>query len=276
VPLGSERLKICELFAEILHLQYLFFSSPLFDRLLAVEESRLVELSRQQEALQEYEPPSQTQQQEPLQQQQPLFDDQQQHESKVENPVHVSDVDSSVRAAASVPLKKEASGGAWDLSESVAGAGGEMPTGTDEGKGAAVSEGGGGEVSKVVDGATVGGGLGSAGDGTKDHPGEEVSTVAGESGDDGVRKTGTYENDESAGGNNNNTVDELTDKIHGLAVSEESIPAAVVASMKTLVADEVVLATEKFVDAKVLPMCLVMCPFIYFYFGFIRVLIFMW
>ncbi len=30
-PLGSERLKICELFAEFIHLQYLFTSSPLFD-----------------------------------------------------------------------------------------------------------------------------------------------------------------------------------------------------------------------------------------------------
>ncbi|KAL2915930.1 sporulation-induced protein [Polyrhizophydium stewartii] len=33
-PLGSERLKICELFAELLHLQYLFTSSPLFDSLV--------------------------------------------------------------------------------------------------------------------------------------------------------------------------------------------------------------------------------------------------
>lgn len=33
-PLGSERLKTCELFAEILHLQYLYYSSPLFDRLV--------------------------------------------------------------------------------------------------------------------------------------------------------------------------------------------------------------------------------------------------
>ncbi|KAI8905934.1 SIT4 phosphatase-associated protein-domain-containing protein [Gorgonomyces haynaldii] len=33
-PLGSERLKICELFAEVLHLQYLFTSSPLFDLLV--------------------------------------------------------------------------------------------------------------------------------------------------------------------------------------------------------------------------------------------------
>ncbi|KAI8928314.1 SIT4 phosphatase-associated protein-domain-containing protein [Entophlyctis helioformis] len=31
IPLGSERLKICELFAELLHLQYLFTSSPLFE-----------------------------------------------------------------------------------------------------------------------------------------------------------------------------------------------------------------------------------------------------
>lgn len=30
IPLGSERLRICELFAEIMHLQYLFTSSPLF------------------------------------------------------------------------------------------------------------------------------------------------------------------------------------------------------------------------------------------------------
>lgn len=34
VPLGSERLKTCELFAEILHLQYLYTSSPLFERLI--------------------------------------------------------------------------------------------------------------------------------------------------------------------------------------------------------------------------------------------------
>ena len=33
-PLGQERLKTCELFAEILHLQYLYFSSPLFERLI--------------------------------------------------------------------------------------------------------------------------------------------------------------------------------------------------------------------------------------------------
>lgn len=31
IPLGAERLKICELFAEFIHLQYLFISSPLFD-----------------------------------------------------------------------------------------------------------------------------------------------------------------------------------------------------------------------------------------------------
>ncbi len=31
-----ERLKICELFAEILHLQYLYTSSPLFDRMVQV------------------------------------------------------------------------------------------------------------------------------------------------------------------------------------------------------------------------------------------------
>ncbi|KAI9358621.1 SIT4 phosphatase-associated protein-domain-containing protein [Zopfochytrium polystomum] len=35
VPLGSERLKTCELIAEILHLQYLYFSSPLFERLVS-------------------------------------------------------------------------------------------------------------------------------------------------------------------------------------------------------------------------------------------------
>jgi hypothetical protein len=34
IPLGAERLKICELFAEVLHLQYLFTSSPLFDFLV--------------------------------------------------------------------------------------------------------------------------------------------------------------------------------------------------------------------------------------------------
>ena len=33
-PLGSERLKICELFAEFIHLQYLFTSSPLFDMMV--------------------------------------------------------------------------------------------------------------------------------------------------------------------------------------------------------------------------------------------------
>lgn len=39
IPLGPERLKICELFAEILHLQYLYTSSPLFDRLVVVSLS---------------------------------------------------------------------------------------------------------------------------------------------------------------------------------------------------------------------------------------------
>ncbi|KAJ3345504.1 hypothetical protein HDU83_004041 [Entophlyctis luteolus] len=34
LPLGCERLRTCELFAEILHLQYLYFSSPLFERLV--------------------------------------------------------------------------------------------------------------------------------------------------------------------------------------------------------------------------------------------------
>ncbi|TPX57476.1 hypothetical protein PhCBS80983_g03815 [Powellomyces hirtus] len=38
-PLGSERLKTCELFAEILHLQYLYTSSPLFERLISVNTS---------------------------------------------------------------------------------------------------------------------------------------------------------------------------------------------------------------------------------------------
>lgn len=33
VPLGTERLRICELFAEVIHLQYLYSSSPLFDRI---------------------------------------------------------------------------------------------------------------------------------------------------------------------------------------------------------------------------------------------------
>ena len=33
-PVGSERLKVCELFAEIIHLQYLFTSSPLFEGLV--------------------------------------------------------------------------------------------------------------------------------------------------------------------------------------------------------------------------------------------------
>ena len=35
VPLGSERLKICEVFAEFIHLQYLFTSSPLFEMMSA-------------------------------------------------------------------------------------------------------------------------------------------------------------------------------------------------------------------------------------------------
>ncbi|KAJ3056073.1 hypothetical protein HK097_008201 [Rhizophlyctis rosea] len=39
-PLGSERLKTCELFAEILHLQYLYTSSPLFERLLVTPEAK--------------------------------------------------------------------------------------------------------------------------------------------------------------------------------------------------------------------------------------------
>ncbi|KAJ3368545.1 hypothetical protein HDU91_000491 [Kappamyces sp. JEL0680] len=34
IPLGSERLKICEVFAEFIHLQYLFTSSPLFDMMI--------------------------------------------------------------------------------------------------------------------------------------------------------------------------------------------------------------------------------------------------
>ncbi|KAJ3120837.1 hypothetical protein HK098_004202 [Nowakowskiella sp. JEL0407] len=37
-PLGNERLKTCELFAEVLHLQYLFTSSPLFERLIGSVE----------------------------------------------------------------------------------------------------------------------------------------------------------------------------------------------------------------------------------------------
>jgi hypothetical protein len=37
VPLTGERLKICELFAEILHLQYLYTSSPLFPRFIDCE-----------------------------------------------------------------------------------------------------------------------------------------------------------------------------------------------------------------------------------------------
>ncbi|KAJ3289499.1 hypothetical protein HK104_007414 [Borealophlyctis nickersoniae] len=36
-PLGSERLKTCELFAEILHLQYLYTSSPLFEKLVVTK-----------------------------------------------------------------------------------------------------------------------------------------------------------------------------------------------------------------------------------------------
>jgi hypothetical protein len=34
IPVGTERLKICELFAEFIHLQYLFTSSPLFDMMV--------------------------------------------------------------------------------------------------------------------------------------------------------------------------------------------------------------------------------------------------
>ncbi|ORX53291.1 SAPS-domain-containing protein [Piromyces finnis] len=34
VPLGTERLRVCELFAEVIHLQYLYSSSPLFDRIV--------------------------------------------------------------------------------------------------------------------------------------------------------------------------------------------------------------------------------------------------
>ncbi|KAJ3039005.1 hypothetical protein HDV00_012692 [Rhizophlyctis rosea] len=41
-PLGSERLKTCELFAEILHLQYLYTSSPLFEKLLVSSEEKQV------------------------------------------------------------------------------------------------------------------------------------------------------------------------------------------------------------------------------------------
>ncbi|TPX46863.1 hypothetical protein SeMB42_g02679 [Synchytrium endobioticum] len=39
MALGSERLKTCELFAEVLHLQYLYTSSPLFDRLVVPARS---------------------------------------------------------------------------------------------------------------------------------------------------------------------------------------------------------------------------------------------
>ncbi|KAJ3355557.1 hypothetical protein HDU83_003224 [Entophlyctis luteolus] len=45
LPLGCERLRTCELFAEILHLQYLYFSSPLFERLVfgdLIEEDEAV------------------------------------------------------------------------------------------------------------------------------------------------------------------------------------------------------------------------------------------
>ena len=38
--MGSERLKTCELFAEILHLQYLYTSSPLFEKLLVTPEAK--------------------------------------------------------------------------------------------------------------------------------------------------------------------------------------------------------------------------------------------
>jgi len=38
IPLGSERLRICELFAEIMHLQYLFTSSPLFGEVINSRE----------------------------------------------------------------------------------------------------------------------------------------------------------------------------------------------------------------------------------------------
>jgi hypothetical protein len=49
VPVGIERLRVCELFAEILHLQYLYFSSPLFERLLF--EGARVPQSQSDEAL---------------------------------------------------------------------------------------------------------------------------------------------------------------------------------------------------------------------------------
>ncbi|KAI8998266.1 SIT4 phosphatase-associated protein-domain-containing protein [Gaertneriomyces semiglobifer] len=38
IPLGPERLKTCELFAEILHLQYLYTSSPLFEKLVDIKK----------------------------------------------------------------------------------------------------------------------------------------------------------------------------------------------------------------------------------------------
>ncbi|KAJ3099998.1 hypothetical protein HDU97_002605 [Phlyctochytrium planicorne] len=41
-PLGSERLKTCELFAEVLHLQYLYTSSPLFERLIPKSQLALI------------------------------------------------------------------------------------------------------------------------------------------------------------------------------------------------------------------------------------------
>ncbi|KAJ3023801.1 hypothetical protein HKX48_000935 [Thoreauomyces humboldtii] len=50
VPLGSERLKTCELFAEILHLQYLYTSSPLFERLVSVNITPPVASSNEQTA----------------------------------------------------------------------------------------------------------------------------------------------------------------------------------------------------------------------------------
>ncbi|KAJ3223481.1 hypothetical protein HK099_001064 [Clydaea vesicula] len=40
IPLGAERLKTCELFAEILHLQYLYTSSPLFERLVNTDKKK--------------------------------------------------------------------------------------------------------------------------------------------------------------------------------------------------------------------------------------------
>ena len=43
-PVGSERLKACELIAELVHAQYLFISSPLFEYLVQYYQAENAEL----------------------------------------------------------------------------------------------------------------------------------------------------------------------------------------------------------------------------------------